>query len=281
MPTSQECTTNEIQIKKNRVQLSHVLIDVDFFDKPKIIALGEKLGQPAIHLLIRVYAAMSKATDAEIDVSCIEYLARIIGFKDLANFLTYCVERGILCEGSQPYMLTNIRVIEDQEKLAKNREESRLRQEKLRDKRVTNALPTRLPDTDTVTDTVLDPLVEGGAGETTGAAVPSALKTPEVEQAITRWRAHLRKNHKRNFDPIAEEALYASYATRREELIRNIEWSVQNGWKTINVAPVDSKKTDPPKSMQRKNLENLQKVLKGENPWENDPIFGASLCQVK
>lgn len=228
MPADRDSTTTAEPIKK-RVQLSHVLIDVDFFDKPKIIALGEKLGQPAIHLLIRIYAAMSKATDAEIDVSCIEYLARIIGFKDLTDFLDYCLERGILCEGSHPSMLTNVRVIEDQEKLAKNREESRLRQEKMRDKRVTNALPTRLPDT--VTDT------EDLNNKEKEIAKQLSTITPEAWNAVKRWAAH-RKKLCLSFDSMAAEALQMQYAGRSDALIRDINASITANSRNIFQAPL-------------------------------------------
>lgn len=234
---------------KSRAQLHHVLLDVDFFEKPKIIALAEKLGQLAPLLLVRIYAAMSKATDAEIEVSCVEYLARVIGFTDVAEFLTYTIERGILCEGSKPFLITNSRVAQDQEKLAKAREDARIRQEKSRESRVTNALPTRFPDPATDPVTVF-PLVEGGAGETKPKVEPvkkafiSSLDTEPCRNAAQRWRAH-RHKQKLSFDDMALDALQAFYTGRPADFVNDIDYSISQNWRTVKPAPKEQARAGP------------------------------------
>jgi len=102
------------------VQVKHLLLDVDFFEKPKIVALRYRHGAAFLLLYIEILCLMCKGTDAEIDEDCI----RAIGEKDghevvkIDEFIAYCVERGLLERGSKPYLLFNRRVRQDQQGMA-------------------------------------------------------------------------------------------------------------------------------------------------------------------
>lgn len=104
-----------------RAQLKHCLIDVDFFNNPKIRALKSKFGQLSQLCLIDIYTAMSQATNAVIDEDCI--LAIISEYKLTDEFLAYCLDRRLI----QPEMngFSNSRVIADQESLFKQQEKWR------------------------------------------------------------------------------------------------------------------------------------------------------------
>lgn len=252
MPASPDNNTPEAASKKKRAQLDHALIDVDFFHKPTIKALRRRYKLAGLVAYQEIIFQISRATDAEIDTDTALASAEEFEIIESEEFLTYCLSQNLLNK-SPNGKITQVRVAEDQERLAKNRDDYRRRQVKSRDARVTDTEKTRdttqnkrvsVNTEDLNTEDLKDPKrgVQGG-GDCTGAKIPAALNTPEVAQAVGRWRAHLLKNHNRVFDAIAEESLYASYATQRDDLIRNIEWSVQSGWKTIREAPKPDERT--------------------------------------
>lgn len=89
---------------------------------------------------------------------------------------------------------------------------------------------------------------EGGAGETKNPGPPLppprepeefpfrafGLHGTDALSAIMRWSSHHRVARKREFSRQQLESLCQSYKNRAADLVRDIDWSIQNGWKTIN-----------------------------------------------
>lgn len=141
MPQTENSTSEET------VQLKHILLDVDFYDKPKVKALAYKHGQLAVHLYVRWLTLMSRASNALVTRDALGAIAHEVGFHEEAfsEILTYCINTGMLFE-SEDKEISNSRVLQDQLSCAVKRKEAKERQSKYREnKRVTNALPTRFP----------------------------------------------------------------------------------------------------------------------------------------
>lgn len=145
-------TKATIEGKKKRVQLKHVLIDVDFFDKPKIRALAFSYPVNGVSILLHLYAMMSRATDGVIHGDAILALTKQWDIKDGKEFITYCVQHGLIHNSGYGY--SNSRVERDQERCAEEREKAQERrrkyEERTRSERVPNDYQTILPVTDPV-----------------------------------------------------------------------------------------------------------------------------------
>lgn len=133
---------------KKKAQLKHVLFDSDFFDKPKIKALGYDHGQLAILYLMRLYAALSRATNATMETSAARGIAYEMHLEiDKADeIVTYCASKSILLiDGDQ---ISSERVRADQEKLGEQQEKWREKQKKSRGclKSVSGDIPERIPE---------------------------------------------------------------------------------------------------------------------------------------
>lgn len=146
-----------------KVQLDHVLLDVDFLDKPKIVALMTRYGHVSALFLIQVMATLSKATNAEMDVYAAYGLACkfSISIEDAKAIVAHCVKEGIL--NLQNEILSNTRVTADQEKLAAARKRKADNQKAYRERVNSNPGDGHVtitemvtPVTATVTDTVTD-----------------------------------------------------------------------------------------------------------------------------
>jgi hypothetical protein len=140
-----------------RVQLKHLLLDVGFPDNPKIIDLTVEHGELAAWYVVRLMLSMSQATNGEISRNAAFGIGGRIGFdrETCIKILAYCLSSGVLSEHGP--MLTNSRVIKDQESCATKREAAKVRQQKLRESRVTSALPPCDKGVTPVTDPVTDP----------------------------------------------------------------------------------------------------------------------------
>lgn len=116
---------------KKKAQLSHALIDVDLCDKPKIKSLTYKFGPLAQLYLIRLIMMMSRATDALIDDDAALCVAQELGMTNGFDVLDYLVANELIQRVNGK--LTQIRVIQDQQKLQKQRDEWRDRQARIRE----------------------------------------------------------------------------------------------------------------------------------------------------
>lgn len=235
MPAEKDSTTPEKAIKKNRVQLKHLLLDVDFFDKPTVRALVYKHGHLAALTYMRWLMLMSRASNAFVTRDALFSIARevlagvSVTVATPENVLAYCLKTGMIEQcGDDEY--TNDRVVKDQESCADKREKSISRVEKHREKKrdECNALQTRTPDP--ATDTVLDP--------NSSLKIDKKLSslTKEALDAVQQWAAHRRKLNL-PFDEEAANCLQKDYEWRPEDLIKNVRWSIQNSWRTVRPAP--------------------------------------------
>lgn len=118
--------------RAGRAQLKHVLLDCNFKDKPKIIDL-ELTFKPISRLfLIDILAACSTATNAKISRKVCAYLGNRIGIDadSVEKILDYCIANDILW--SVDGLITNSRVIKDQESYFKKLDSDRKRKESKR-----------------------------------------------------------------------------------------------------------------------------------------------------
>lgn len=263
--------------KPKRVQLTHLLLDKDFCDKPKIIALADNYSELAVFLLIKWLLAMTGATDGEISRAACRGLAKRTGIEsELADkILNYCIDNEILSAHGAD-LISNARVIQDQERCAIKRETALQRQTRhrentnnnfcnalvTRDTCVTdascNALPTRLPVTDTDTVTVLDLKrgVQGGAPpqppkpaeadpiEAVIAQLPLeklGLSAPRCRASLRQWALNITTKHRKSFDIIGAEALVARYINRPKDFCDDLLFSTENAYKTVVQKPPDRK----------------------------------------
>lgn len=59
----------------------------------------------------------------------------------------------------------------------------------------------------------------------------------EVRKNIEMWGQYLLKNHRKSFDFMARDALLMRFMGRHKELIEDINYSIENGWKSIQTRP--------------------------------------------
>jgi len=131
MSTQIKNSTSEQQIKK-RAQLDHLLLDADFFDKPKPRALIFKFGPISQLFLIRIYATLSRATNAEISLDTALGIAWELRIEEQAkSIIDFCIDQEMLLISSTG-LITATRVIQDQERLYQTREKWKDRQGKSR-----------------------------------------------------------------------------------------------------------------------------------------------------
>ena len=222
---------------KKRAQLSHVLIDVDFFDKPKIRSLEMWFGPLGTLLLVRLLGDISRATNAEIDDECFEFHAKHIGFALGSEFLDYCIDREILSRTSLN-CISNSRVIEDQEKLAEQQDKWRKAKRVSKD---SNENPRGIPE-----DSQSPLNVQKSEDLNTEELKNEDLKklsnvTEEAFSAVKRWAAQ-RKKLGLGFDSLASEALQMQYAGRSDALIRDINASITANSRNIFQAQIPEEK---------------------------------------
>jgi hypothetical protein len=129
----------------SRAQLKHMLMDVGFFDKPKIKALKYDHKYVGVLFYINILCDMSRATDGEIYISCIKAIGENYGYDSqmVEALVSYLHEHGLLTLSKKSGYYSNSRVVEDQEKLAKNQDKWRTKQRQRRDKIETNGIPVK------------------------------------------------------------------------------------------------------------------------------------------
>lgn len=114
------------EITPKREQLPKLLIDADFFDKPKHIGYISNFGHEGLTYYFRLLFALARATDAQItQMEAIALASTVSVPEDRAvACLSYLLKRGmvesILIDDD--LFITQTRLAEDQEKLSKSRE---------------------------------------------------------------------------------------------------------------------------------------------------------------
>lgn len=233
---------------KPRAQLSHVLLDVDFFHKPTIKALRRKYGLSALVAYQEILCQVSRATNAEIEADTALASAEEFDVSEPEAFLEYCLTHGLLHK-TQDDKITQERVIEDQERLAKSRDDYRKRQEKSRVSRVTEGEITRdttqkkhfsvnTEDLNTE-DLNLEEGVQGGKPLDPHAwidrcVVLSTFDEARMRRALRAWAKHCEAAFPRiNFNEIQAEALQSVGQNYGERFFEAVKLSIKNGWRTV------------------------------------------------
>ena len=269
MTTSPANPTTEKPAKK-RVQLKHLLIDVDFNDNPKIIDLSETHGELAVWFLVKLLMAMSRATNGEISRRAAEGIGRRTGLSlaKATSILNHCLDIDIL--GVSGETLTNSRVIADQEALANKRESQNKRQEQHRDKGVTNALPTRDPDTVSDTDTELirsnkNCAVDFSATELRELVAKfPAFPEPNTGVALIDWCEFQDREFKKHIGIQHIEAQLMSYSGREKDLARDIHASIAAGYRKV-YPEAKANSPNPNGHHKKTNFERNMDILKASN----------------
>ncbi len=249
-----------------RAQLKHVLLDVDFFDKPTIRALGFRHSQISVLLFIRWMMLMSRATNGLVTRDAMASVAREVlqnvgtATATFESVMKYCIETEMIYEEKDGYF-TNERVVKDQESCAVKRESSNERQKKFREKKVvnSNALLTRLPVTDTVTEYDTDNDLDLNSLELE-IALPEFQNT-ETSTAIVRWARHQKKLG-RGFDQTGVDSMLNLYRGSPRDLSIDIDHSILNGWKTLHAKPKAQARAGPKLSAAERNIEATKQALR-------------------
>lgn len=161
MSTKQQNTTQTAQSKK-RVQLNHLLLDFNFPDKDKTIQLLDLHGPTGCWCFTCILCAMTNATDGAISkVSALRICMRQGVDKSKAQeIISFLISKQMLHESGE--LISNTRIIEDQEAFAEKRDKWKDRQQRHRQisgschADVTQMSHTKVgvtPDNDTDNDT--------------------------------------------------------------------------------------------------------------------------------
>lgn len=245
-----------------RAKLKRMYLDVNFFSNPKIEALFYKFGSNSTACLIEIMCGMSRATNAQVDDDFIFSRISKHQIKDGSDFLDYLISKSILIKEGEFY--SNGVVIADQESYAQKLEASNERVTRYREKR--NALhgtsETISPDNDYDTDNeYIKEKIQPKSDPLDLSVVP--LK---VTKAINRWENH-RQRIGKPLDQQALDSLVMLYANRFDEMPDDIDYSITNGWKTLQQKPrhqQNQKTTKPPDTPVRRHLENFKPPTKEE-----------------
>jgi hypothetical protein len=230
----------------SRAQLKHVLLDVSFKDKPKIIDLEVEFKPIARLLLMDILAACSAASNAEITVNVCKHLGNRIGIEaeSVEKILDYCVKYDILF--SVNGKITNSRVIKDQESYFNKLESDRKRKESKRNPSGNNKDPDIDFDIDIDNETDLNSLE-------LEIALPEFQNT-ETSTAIVRWARHQKKLG-RGFDQGGVDSMLSLYRSSPRDLAIDIDHSILNGWKTLN-----AKSRDAPRKEKKSTKDTIREL---------------------
>jgi len=252
-----------------RAQLKHVLLDVNFFSKAKVIELGEEFGEYgelAQLFLIKVLALMSSATDGKVSRVAARGCRGSIP-KDIAEkVIEFCIHRQIF-EDLNNGEITNSRVRDDQESLFKEQERWRKAKSKEKDPTV---IPAGIPEEgarlseDLKTEDLKTEDHKNNCQRV--LQLPKSLDRPDVREAISSWASYRLKHHKVILDEMALSAINSTYIERPDDLIRDINKAVESAgeWRNLRDTSGFSKGRDSPRDF---NAELVAEKKKKNREW--------------
>lgn len=238
-------------MKKPRAQLKHALIRVNLLNLAKVRALKRLYGITSKLALLEIYLTMSCATNAVISKDAILDIADDCEVKDPDGFFKYCLQEGLIQAEMNGY--SNSVVIEDQESYAKKLK-MKPTEEEPDEPPMLPTIPGNnpgkspaecgLPESDNDTDSDNESKKE----TVILTAVISSLDKPECRDALTRWIAYQAQQHKTEMSEMAIGSFQQLYTGRPDELVRDVNYTISQGWKSICIAKEAGKNTNgPPK----------------------------------
>lgn len=240
-PLDQESHTDETKAtdKKPRAQLSHALIDVDMLHKPKIVAMTRRFGKISHAAYVEILLQISRATDAEIDPDTALGVIEYYEIKDAEAFLKYCLENKLLNEAPNG-LITQTRVIEDQESCAKKRKKWREDKTDSATDSTTESTPKKEQNpskTVKTEDLNTEKKNNKNCAPLEILDFPSLAPDDPTIDHINRWQKYLREKQYGDFGQMSCDALIIEYNGRLSDLRTDINFSMRNKWKTINPKP--------------------------------------------
>lgn len=213
----------------SRAQLKHMLLDVTFKDKPKVIEFEEEFGPLARLLYIDIQSAMSAATNARISDKVAISLGRRIGISvEIVNkIIAYCLKEEMLIR--EDGFLTSRRVIKDQENYFKR---SGRKDTEVADDMPANAINSASKLQKSVYVDDIDLVI--GIKE---------LDTPQIRAALKMWAAKL-ATRGRQLDQTTLDPMLAMYAGRPKDFEVDLLYSASRS-KNMNLLVC------PPKEVSR------------------------------
>lgn len=214
-----------------RAQLKHLLLDVEFFGKPKIRALAIDQGQLSVLFLVRIYTALSAATDAKARKSVAVSIGLEMRFdpSQIDEFLAYCFEERLLEQDGN--YITARRVIDDQEELARKQKKWRAEYERKKSGKVAEAerkesgvgaeKPQIREDLKNNED-----LKKNTVADKFTITLPPEFNNPDVIKGFQLWGRKSKQNG-RPLDAIGVEALLMRFGGRPKALAKALCYSAQ------------------------------------------------------
>jgi hypothetical protein len=211
-----------------RAQLKHVLLDVNFKDKPKVIEFESEFGSLARLLYMDIQAAMSAATNARISRGVVIVLANRIGIdSEKANqILDYLLKNEMLI--TEEGKISSLRVIRDQETYYKRSRKSNT--EVADDMPLAGINDATKPEKSVYVD--VNDLVIG----------IKELDTPQIRAALKMWAAKLQQRD-RILDQTTLDPMLAMYAGRPKDFEVDLLYSASRS-KNMNLLTCPLKEVD-------------------------------------
>lgn len=274
MSSPQTENNTQSQTFKPRAQLDHILLDADFFENPKILDLEIEHGDLAVLLLVKLLAAMSRATNGEISLNTAIAIGKrtALDREAVAAIINYCIERGILQPGAKE-SITNVRVIQDQEALAETRR--KWREKHQGPKVVPQVFPGESPEStqgntrNSVNVHRCEILNTEDLNNNKKTVTPKIFEVPEPlpgefasgppHEALLRWLKYRAESKNKPLDPIQCEALLIRYIGRAEDFIKQVNRAVSSGW--LNLQEGAESSAGPPKAKADEAETAWQKVI--------------------
>lgn len=218
-----------------RAKLSKVQLDSHFFSKGSIRAIRARFGPLGILAFIAVLCDLGDATDGELEREAVldTITTETEGDVVAEDFLAFCLEREYLSVGRKEWLITNTRIVADQESLARKQDEWRKRQRRWRESRVTEVETKTYVTRDkeeTKEGVTRDKRVTREDLNTEDLKIfleklsAVGLDTPDVRNGLSLWGRKCRENGR----PITEtqfDAYCARYARRPADFARALVYS--------------------------------------------------------
>ncbi len=256
----------------NRSQLKRAYLDVDFFNQPKIRAGRRIFGKIFPLILIDIYLAMSKATNAIIDKDAILSIIEDYDIEDAESVLIYCLHPDRKLIHIELHGYTNSVVVKDQEQYHKKLKKKPKgdESEDFSGKNFPNKEEkSQIPDTDSDydNDSVVDDLKKEKADKKEtdlpgfDYTLPASYSTPEIRNAIKRCAGKIKQSG-RILDPIMLESKIISMGNPQRFLAALNYTAGLSKSKNIISDPEYEKSTTQPHEKRTNYDRNKEQILK-------------------